>query len=261
MNELINVNYDNERLTVLGRDLHEKLGIRTAYKDWFPRMCEYGFTEGMDFNPLNFEQVRTEGNREVRRTVTDHQLTLDMAKQICMIQRSDSGRRYREYFLEVERRWNSPEAVMARALQVANRQLEVVTGQLNESNARLDEARPKVIFADAVSAAKTSILVGDLAKLLRQNGVEIGQKRLFDWLRQNGYLMKSGESYNMPTQKSMERGLFEIKEGSYINPDGSVRITKTTKVTGRGQQYFINCFLGDRGDRRGNSERSGNNAQ
>lgn len=257
MNELINVNYDNERPTVLGRDLHEKLGIRTAYKDWFPRMCEYGFTEGMDY--CSFLSNRSDGLPGKPRT--DHQLTLDMAKQICMIQRSDSGRRYREYFLEVERRWNSPEAVMARALQVANRQLEVVTGQLNESNARLDEARPKVIFADAVSAAKTSILVGDLAKLLRQNGVEIGQKRLFDWLRQNGYLMKSGESYNMPTQKSMERGLFEIKEGSYINPDGSVRITKTTKVTGRGQQYFINCFLGDRGDRRGNSERSGNNAQ
>ena len=243
MNDLITVNYDNERPTVSGRDLHEKLEIKTAYKDWFPRMCEYGFVEGVDFNPLNFEQVRLEGGRKVKRTITDHQLTIEMAKQICMIQRSDAGRRYREYFLEVERKWNSPEAIMARALQVAKQQIAAVTGQLEEANAIHDEAQPKVIFADAVSAAKSSILVGDLAKLLRQNGVAIGQKRLFEWLRNNGYLMKTGESYNMPTQKSMERGLFEIKEGTYINPDGSVRVTKTTKVSGKGQQYFINLFL------------------
>ncbi len=248
MNEIITVNYDNERPTVSGRDLHEKLEIKTAYKDWFPRMCEYGFAEGVDFNPLNFEQVRLEGGREVKRAMTDHQLTIDMAKQICMIQRTDAGRRYREYFLEVERKWNSPEAIMARALQVAKQQLAAVTGQLEEANAKLDEAQPKVIFADAVSAAKSSILVGDLAKLLRQNGVAIGQKRLFEWLRNNGYLMKTGESYNMPTQKSMERSLFEIKEGTYINPDGSVRVTKTTKVSGKGQQYFINLFLAGRNE-------------
>ena len=137
----------------------------------------------------------------------------------------------------------SDDELLSQALLVAQRKLDERTRQLDAANAQLDEAKPKVIFADAVSTAKTSILVGDLAKLLRQNGVEIGQKRLFEWLRNNGYLMKSGESYNMPTQKSMERGLFEIKEGTFVNPDGSVRITKTTKVSGKGQQYFINLFL------------------
>ena len=254
MNELINVSYDNERPTVLGRDLHEKLGIKTAYKDWFPRMCEYGFAEGVDFNPLKFERVEMEGNREVKRTVSDLQLTIEMAKQICMIQRNDAGRKYREYFLEIERKWNSPEAVMARSLIFANRQLEAVTGQLKEANAQLEAAQPKVIFADAVSAARSSILVGDLAKLLRQNGVEIGQRRLFEWLRKNGYLMKSGESYNMPTQKAMERELFEIKVGTYVNPDGSVRVTKTTKVSGKGQQYFINLFLAEQKKREGENK-------
>ena len=103
--------------------------------------------------------------------------------------------------------------------------------------------KPKALFADAVSASKTSILVGDLAKLICQNGVQIGQKRLFDWLRENGYLIKSGTSKNMPTQRYLEQGLFEIKESNVVNPDGSVRITKTTKITGKGQVYFINKFL------------------
>ena len=103
--------------------------------------------------------------------------------------------------------------------------------------------RPKVLFADAVSASHTSILIGDLAKLLRQNGVDIGANRLFEKLREKGFLMKSGSSKNMPTQASMDRGLFEIKEGSYINSSGANVVTKTTKVTGKGQVYFVNLFL------------------
>ena len=105
--------------------------------------------------------------------------------------------------------------------------------------------RPKEIFANAVSASHTSILIGDLAKLIKQNGIEMGQKRLFEWMRENGYLIKrKGTDWNMPTQKSMEMGLFEVKESTVNNPDGSVRINRTTKVTGKGQQYFINKFLG-----------------
>lgn len=111
-----------------------------------------------------------------------------------------------------------------------------------EAQAEVD--RPKVLFADSVTASKTSILVGDLAKLLRQNGVQIGQNRLFQWLRENGYLIKrKGDSFNMPTQTAMESGLFEVLERTHSNPDGSIRITRTTKVTGKGQLYFINVFL------------------
>lgn len=114
---------------------------------------------------------------------------------------------------------------------------------LQADNARM---RPKEVFADAVATSHTSILIGDLAKLLKQNGVDIGQKRLFSWMRENGYLIKrQGSDWNMPTQRSMELGLFEVKESTVNNPDGSVRINKTTKVTGKGQQYFINKFLGE----------------
>lgn len=126
--------------------------------------------------------------------------------------------------------------LMARALIAAQRTIE-------RNKRELDEMRPKALFADAVATSHTSILVGDLAKLLKQNGIEMGQNRLFQWMRDRGYLMKSGSSKNMPTQRSMDMGLFEVKERTINNPDGSVRITKTTKVTGKGQQYFINQFL------------------
>ena len=109
---------------------------------------------------------------------------------------------------------------------------------------QVESDKPRVLFSQAVEASQTSILVGELAKLIKQNGVDIGQNRLFDWLRDNGYLIKSGTSRNMPTQYSMDRGWFEIKERTINNPDGSVRITKTPKITGKGQTYFINQFLG-----------------
>ena len=245
MNELIKVTYENDRPTVSGRDLHEKLGINSNYTTWFNRMCEYGFVENQDF-ATRFPNLESE-NQHGGQNKIDHQLTIEMAKQICMIQRTEVGKQYREYFLEVEKAWNSPEAIMARALQVANRQLDSIKGQLTETNKQLEEAKPKVLFADAVAAAKTSILIGDLAKLLRQNGILIGQNRLFERLRNDGYLIKKrGASYNLPTQSSMERGLFEIKESTGINPDGSVRVNKTTKVTGKGQLYFVNVFLSEK---------------
>lgn len=239
MNELaIKVNYESDKPTVSGRELHEKLGIKTAYKDWFPRMCEYGFTEGEDF--CSFLSGSTGG-----RPATEHQLTIEMAKQICMIQRTEIGKQYREYFIELEKKWNSPELVMARALKMANRQIERVTAQLETVSAKLEEAKPKIVFADAVSASKTSILIGDLAKIIRQNGLEIGQKRLFEWLRKNGYLMKNGTSKNLPTQRSMEHGWFEVKEHVVVTPSGENKITRTTKVTPKGQIYFINKLLAE----------------
>ena len=126
--------------------------------------------------------------------------------------------------------------LMAKALLVAQKKID-------ERNAQIERMKPKEIFADAVAASHTSILIGELAKLLKQNGVETGQRRLFTWMRDNGYLIKDGSSRNMPTQKGMELGLFEIKETTINNPDGSIRISRTTKVTGKGQQYFINKFL------------------
>lgn len=130
----------------------------------------------------------------------------------------------------------SDEELMAKALLVAN-------NKIAERDKIIEQMKPKEIFADAVATSHTSILVGDLAKLICQNGYQIGQKRLFDWLRENNFLIKCGSSRNMPQQRFVEQGLFEIKESNLVNPDGSVRITKTTKVTGKGQVYFVNKFL------------------
>lgn len=192
MNGLIPIYYNSDRPTVSARELHDFLEVRTAFKDWFPRMAEYGFTEGLDFSSFLSEST---GGRPAQ----DAQLTVDMAKELCMIQRTERGKQARQYFLQVEKDWNSPEKVMARALDIAH-------AKLHSLELKVERDKPKVLFADAVATAKSSILIGDLAKLIRQNGHEIGQKRLFQWLRDNGYLMAHGENYNMPTQYSMERG-------------------------------------------------------
>ena len=243
MNELLKINYEAEQPTVSARDLHEALEINTRFNDWFSRMAEYGFENGVDFNLLKNEKVRLEGNREVKRDIMDYQISVDMAKQICMIQRSEKGKQYRQYFIDLEKAWNTPEQIFARALKMADQKIE----KLKETNAGLledvERMRPKEIFADAVKASTSSILIGDLAKLLRQNGVDTGQKRLFEQLRNEGYLMKTGSSRNMPKQRYVADGLFQIKETVISNPDGSVRMTKTTKVTGKGQQYFLNKYL------------------
>lgn len=160
-----------------------------------------------------------------------------MAKQLCMMSHTELGRKYRKYFIDLERKWNDPQEVVKRGyaiLQNENAQLKI----------EVQEMKPKALFADAVSVSKSTILIGELAKILKQNGVEIGATRLFAWLRENGYLIsRKGSDWNMPTQRSMNLGLFEIKETTITHSDGHTTINKTTKVTGKGQQYFINKFL------------------
>lgn len=221
-------------VAVLGRDLHEFLEIKTPYKQWFDRMSEYGFEENQDYGAIAQKCLTAQGNSF---TQTEHVMTLDMAKEISMIQRNEKGKQARQYFIRIEKAWNSPEMIMKRALQIADRKIIDL-----QERAQLD--KPKVIFADAVAASHTSILVGDLAKLLNQNGIPTGANRLFNWMRENGYLIKrKGTDYNMPTQRSADMKLFEVKETTINNPDGSIKISKTPKVTGKGQQYFINLFM------------------
>ena len=134
--------------------------------------------------------------------------------------------------------------LLAKALLVAQSKIAERDKIIAKNQERIEEMRPKEVFADSVAASRQSILIGDLAKLICQNGHSIGQKRLFQWMRDKGYLMKQGSSYNMPKQRYVEHGLFEIKESTVNNPDGSIRLTRTTVVTGKGQIYFINKFKG-----------------
>lgn len=239
---LIPINYEGEQPTVSARDLHEALEIKSKYADWFKNMSAYGFVENMDY--FTFSKNLENGGRTI-----DHNISVDMAKQICMIQRSEKGKLYRQYFIDLEKAWNTPEQVMARALKLADKTIDT----LKEDNKKLieenEKMKPKVIFADAVRASSSSILIGDLAKLLRQNGVDIGAKRLFEYLRNHGYLIKrKGSDWNMPTQKSMNMGLFEIKESTHIDGNGCNIVTRTPKATGKAQIYFVNKFVGGMSD-------------
>lgn len=234
MNEVIKVTVnDNHEPVVSGRQFHEALGVKTKYADWFNRMIEYGFTENQDFLLLKNEQQTGRGGHNK----VDHIIKLDMAKEIAMIQRTDKGKEVRQYFIQVEKDFNSPEKIMARALLMADQ-------KVHKLEAQIEADRPKVLFADAVSASKSSCLIGELAKILKQNGIDIGQNKLFQWLRSNGYIIsRRGESWNQPTQKSMQLGLFELKKTNINHADGHTTVNTTTKVTGKGQQYFINKFL------------------
>lgn len=236
MNQLITVNLnDNQEPVVSGRQLHETLEVNTEYKKWFSRMSEYGFEENQDFVRVT-QKCPTPGGIQ---NVTDHVIKLDMAKEIAMIQRTDKGKEVRLYFIQVEKDFNSPEKIMARALKIAD-------NKIHKLEAQMEADKPKVLFANAVSASQTSILIGDFAKLLRQNGRDIGQNRLFSWLRENGFLIsRKGNSWNMPTQKSMDLGLFEIKETTISHADGHITINKTPKITGKGQVYFMEKLLDD----------------
>lgn len=236
MNELINITLnDSHEPVVSGRQLHEALEVKTEYKKWFSRMTEYGFNENEDFLKVTQKCLTSSTGQNT----TDHIIKLDMAKEIAMIQRTDKGKEVRQYFIQVEKDFNSPEKIMARALLMADK-------KVHKLEAQIEADRPKVLFADAVSASNSSCLIGELAKILKQNGIDIGQNKLFQWLRSNGYLIsRRGESWNQPTQKSMQLGLFELKKTNINHADGHTTVNTTTKVTGKGQQYFINKFLSE----------------
>ncbi|MDK4286970.1 phage antirepressor KilAC domain-containing protein [Corynebacterium pseudodiphtheriticum] len=244
MNELIPIRDEGGRKAVMGRDLHLFLGVKAKYADWLPRMVAYGFSEGHDYL-LKIEKVRDSIGRE--REFHNHIITLDMAKEISMIQRTERGKQARQYFIECERQAKQMAPQLPQDYASALRELAASVEAKQKAQAELEAARPKVVFADAVATSKSEILIGELAKILRGNGVQIGQTRLFTWMRENGFLIRrKGTDWNMPTQRAMELGLFRIKETAVTHSDGHTTVNKTPKVTGTGQQYFVERFLDGR---------------
>lgn len=241
LSDILKVN--NEGL-VSARNLHDFLDVKTKFNDWISgRIKKYEFIENSDFILVTEKKVTNNPKNPISE-YADYVITIDTAKELSMVENNAKGKQARKYFIQVEKAWNSPEMIMKRALEFANKQVESLKLESKEHMKLIEEQKPKVVFADAVSTSKTSILVGELAKILKQNGIDVGAVRLFTWLRDNGYLIKrKGTDWNMPTQRSMEQGLFEIKESTHLNGDGVNVTTKTPKVTGKGQQYFINKFL------------------
>ncbi len=199
MNELIKVNYDNDTPTVSGRELHELLDIKTPYDKWFPRMCEYGFSESIDFS--TFLSESTGG-----RPATDHQLTIEMAKEICMLQRNDKGKQVRQYFLNLEKAWNTPEMIMSRALKMAENQickLQAVNSELTVKNQIL---QPKADYFDSLCDRGLLTSFRETAKELN-----IKEKKFINFLIDKKYLYRDKKGKLMP-YSSKNNGLFELKE-------------------------------------------------
>jgi len=231
MNELLNINNDTQRVSA--RELHAVLEATERYSTWFDRFS-VGFVEGEDYTTVNkLTEVQNNGGIQVRELV-DHECSIDMAKHICLMSRTEKGKECRQYLINLEKAWNTPEQVMARALKVADQTIKGL-------EADVKRMRPKEIFADAVVASESSILVRELAKLLKQNGKDIGEKRLYKWMREHGYICRNTTE---PTQKAMELGLFERLIRTVERGDGLPKETITTKVTAKGQMYFINKLLG-----------------
>lgn len=234
-----------DEIRISGRQLHMALDVKTPYTIWLERMKEYGFIEGQDFNPNKNVRVQNEGNRIIQREIIDHLMTLSMAKEIAMLQRTDKGKEVRRYFIQLEEDWNTPEKVVARALVYSNKMLADARAQLTAATERIALDAPKVRFAESVEGSDGSILIRELAKILKQNGYDTGEKRLFQTLRADGYLIRSESAdHNTPTQRAANMGLFVIQKRTISTPKGETLIQTTTRVTGKGQVYFVNKYCG-----------------
>lgn len=216
--------------SVNSREIYNHLEVGSQYANWIQRAIEkYDFEEGVDFNIF----VKPSNNQK------DYIVTIDMAKELCMVSNTPKGKETRKYFIAVEKQVNAPMTID----QLLEQNVKFIS-QLQSQNTVLieqnKEMKPKALFADSVSQSEQSILIGQFAKLISDDTFTIGQNRLFNWFRTNGYLHTKGQQYNQPLQRYKEQGLFETIERTVNNADGSVRLTITTKITGKGQVYFTN---------------------
>lgn len=232
MNELIPVSYADNTPTVSGRDLHEALGIKTAYKDWFPRMCEYGFSEGEDFCSKMSEST---GGRPS----TDHQLTISMAKELCMIQRTELGRKFRQYFIQIEEQWNSPEMVMKRALEIANARVEQLRITVSVQTQQIAELQPKASYYDVVLNCKDLLSIGKIAKDYGKSAVWLNK-----WLHEHGIQYKQGDIWLL-YQKYAEQGYTSTKTSVFNGSDGKEHSKVHTYWTQKGRLFIYDQLKAD----------------
>lgn len=238
--ELIKITEQNGQQAVSARDLHRFLESKRDFSNWIKdRIEKYGFIENQDFEVFNNFGENPNGGRPL----TEYALTLDTAKEIAMVEGNEKGKQARRYFIEMEKKakqlaLNTPQS-FSEALKLAYEQ----SLKIEEQQKQLEAQAPKVLFTEAVMGSSSSCLIGELAKIITQNGYEIGEKRLFKYMRENRYLGQKGERYNIPNQQYIEQGLFELKKGTRSGNNGVMHTTITPKVTGKGQVYFVNKFL------------------
>lgn len=236
MNCLININTNSEEITLSARELHEFLEVKTEFRHWFPRMCEYGFEEKVDFNSVIFDQVRLEGNRQVTRSLEDYEIKLDMAKEIAMIQRSAKGREARKYFIEVEKMWNSPEMIMKRALEIANKKIEHLQLESSKKSQLIGELKPKADYTDQILKNTGLVTITQIAKDYGMSGQKMNEllhslkvqyKQSDQWLL---YSEHHGKGYTHSETVDIKRR------------DGREDIKMNTKWTQKGRLFIYDLL-------------------
>lgn len=230
MNELIKIETNENLEPIISlRELYNKLEITERYSNWTDRMFKYGFVENVDYTGCKV--FNTLANQELQ----DHAIKLDMAKEICMLQRNEKGKQFRKYFIQVEKDFNSPEKIMARALNIADRTLATLNVKVKQLENKIEEDRPRVSFAETIEKSSDSILIREFSKILANEGIHIGQNKLYRLLREWGYIIKNSTE---PTQKAVQQGLFKINERVIKSVKGDL-LSRTTMLTGKGQLFLL----------------------
>ncbi len=231
MNELLTINYETDNPTVSARDLYDYLSTEDGltgterFSKWFERYVGYGFEEGRDYStPKKKVRVQIEGSREVSRELEDYDLTIDMAKEICMLQRTEKGKECRTYFIQLEKAWNTPEQIFARALKMADKVIA-------QKDKLITEMKPKADFFDQVASSKDAVPMDKVAKVLN---TKIGRNKLFEILRDKKVL----DAENSPYQTYIDRGYFRVIMQSYTKPNGEKHINYKTLVYQKGIDYI-----------------------
>ena len=233
MYELIKVSYGKEgEQLVSARELYEFLEVKTRFNDWFIRMCKYGFVENKDFAPITQKRVTAQGNET---TYTDYLMKISMAKELSMLQRNERGKQAREYFIKCEEAWNSEDMVLARALQIQNKKILGYKEHIEVLENKIKEDAPRVSFAETIEKASDCILVREFSKIIANEGIHLGEKSLYKWFREKGFIFKNSTE---PMQSAVQRGLFKVSERVIKAVTGDI-VRSTTKITGKGQVYFL----------------------
>ena len=232
MESLIKIEERNGEQLVSGRDLHEFLEIGTPYKKWFDRMCEYGFSENVDFITVGQKCPIANGGFQ---EITEHLMKISMAKELSMLQRNERGKQAREYFIKCEEAWNSEDMVLARALQIQNKKILGYKEHIEVLENKIKEDAPRVSFAETIEKASDCILVREFSKIIANEGIHLGEKSLYKWFREKGFIFKNSTE---PMQSAVQRGLFKVSERVIKAVTGDI-VRSTTKITGKGQIYFL----------------------
>lgn len=233
MNELIKIKTNENLEPIISlRELHNKLEITERYSSWTDRMFKYGFTENIDY--IGCKVFNTLANQELQ----DHTIKLDMAKEICMLQRNEIGKQFRKYFIQVEKEFNSPEKIMARAVLIADRKVNTLTIEVKELKDKIESNKHRVSFAETIEKSSDCILIREFSKLLANEHIYIGEKKLYQRLREWGYILQNSTE---PTQRAVQQGLFKINERLISTVKGDM-LVRTTLITGKGQLFLLDKF-------------------